>query len=330
MTLGAFAGACEPLKVSAALHRRITAHQTNDVTTSEGHNARSKDAWPKISFVTPVRNSVNYIENTFDSVLGQKYPNLEYVVVDGGSTDGTIDVIRSRAASLASWISEPDRGMYDAINKGFSKTTGEIMGWISATDMLHAGALKIVATIFQTFPDVEWITGIPTFFNEDGMVTHVAPLPRWSRPRFLAGANFAIQQESTFWRRSLWERAGSRLDDNRRNGSDFELWIRFFRYAKLYTVKGLIGGYRVHSDALGIASEQEARDTHAEALARERSLVWYGRALAPLHKVGRMAVRSPLGRRLWAGAMRPLYRLPGADLAGVIEFRNNRWVRSRP
>ena len=99
--------------------------------------------------------------------------------------------------------------MYDAINKGFARSSGEIMGWISATDQLQIGALSVVGSVFSDLPSVEWITGRPTGYNEAGMTVTVLPLPRWSRYRFLAGANRYIQQESTYWRRSLWERAGS-------------------------------------------------------------------------------------------------------------------------
>src|SRR5215467_9292437 len=142
---------------------------------------------PRISLVTPVFNSAKYIEQTFQSVFSQKYPNLEYFVVDGGSTDGTLDIIRKYEAQISGWISEPHKGMYDALNKGFARTTGEIMGWISATDMLQLGGLSVVASVFQAFPEVEWITGRPTLFNEEGMTYSVAPIPRWSRIPFLAG-----------------------------------------------------------------------------------------------------------------------------------------------
>ena len=98
---------------------------------------------------------------------------------------------------------EPDRGMYDAINKGFARSSGELMGWISATDMLHAGSLFVVGSVFRTFPQVEWITGRPTGFSDDGMAAEILKLRRWSRWAFLAGANRYIQQESTFWRRTL-------------------------------------------------------------------------------------------------------------------------------
>jgi len=117
--------------------------------------AREPAHLPKISLVTPVFNAAKYIEETFQSVFAQKYPNLEYFVVDGGSTDGTLDIIRKYESQLTGWISEPDQGMYDALNKGFARTTGEVMGWISATDLLQSGGLAVVGSVFETLPEVE-------------------------------------------------------------------------------------------------------------------------------------------------------------------------------
>ena len=136
--------------------------------------------WPRISLVTPVFNSARYLEATIRSVLNQGYPNLEYIIVDGGSSDGSVDLIRKYERKLHGWLSEPDRGMYDAINKGFARSSGELMGWISATDMLHAGSLFVVGGVFQTFPQVEWITGRPTGFNDDGMAVEILKLLSYS------------------------------------------------------------------------------------------------------------------------------------------------------
>ena len=154
--------------------------------------------WPRITVVTPVFNSARYLEQTILSVISQQYPNLEYFIVDGGSTDGTVDIIRKYEQHLSGWMSEPDNGMYDALNRGFARSSGEIMGWISATDMLHTRSLFVVGSVFKALPQVEWITGRPTGFSEEGMAVAVSrSLKRWSRIRFLAGSNRYIQQEST-------------------------------------------------------------------------------------------------------------------------------------
>ena len=284
-------------------------------------------AWPKISLVTPVFNSARYLESAIRSVLSQGYPNLEYIIVDGGSTDGGLEIVRKYETQLRSWISEPDRGMYDAINKGFARSSGEVMGWISATDMLHAGSLFVVGSIFQTFPQVEWITGRPTGFNDDGMAVEILKLRRWSRMAFLAGANRYIQQESTYWRRRLWERAGSRVDDSRRNGSDFELWVRFLRYAKLYSVDALIGGFRSHPDSLGLQNLDECHRVHEETIEREVASLPDAKGLKRFRSLSARVMSVPSLEKPWRKlVLATLPKLPGKDRARIIRYRKNGWV----
>jgi len=283
-------------------------------------------SWPKISLVTPVFNSARYLEATFRSVLSQGYPNLEYIVVDGGSTDGSVDIIRKYESQLHSWVSEPDRGMYDAINKGFARSSGDLMGWISATDMLHAGSLFVVGSVFRTFPQVEWITGRPTGFSDDGMAAEILRLRRWSRWAFLAGANRYIQQESTFWRRSLWERAGSRVDDSRRNASDFELWVRFFRHAKLYSVDALIGGFRSHPDSLGLQNLAECHRIHEEILEKEVASMRGAAGLKLFRRLSSAAMKTGLEQSWRKMVLATLPKLPGSGAAPTIRYKKDRWV----
>ena|ERR1700688_5042390 len=122
--------------------------------------------------------------------------------------------------------------------------------WLNASDVLHTSGLLVVGSVFASLPSVDWLTGRPTRLNPNGMSVDIRELPSWSRYRFLAGANKYIQQESTFWRRSLWEKAGGELNASYRDVADFDLWVRFFRHTRLYSVDALIGGYRFHSDAI--------------------------------------------------------------------------------
>ena len=287
--------------------------------------------WPRIALVTPVFNSAKYIEATIRSVLAQDYPNLDYFIVDGGSTDGTLDIIRKYEDKISGWISEPDRGMYDALNKGFARTTGEIMGWISATDILQVGGLSVVGSVFRGLPEVEWITGRPTGYNDAGMTVLIDPVRRWSRYRFLAGANRHIQQESTFWRRSLWERAGGRVDDSRRMWSDFELWVRFFQHAQLYPVDAFIAGFRHHPDSLALQRSWECFLIGEEIIDAEvaKSGAW---SLKMLRRVTRAVKGIPKVQGLWQRAVLDplaglLYRVPGPDWPPIIEFdfKSDRW-----
>jgi len=295
------------------------------VHASEGLD---RSEWPRITLVTPVFNSVRYIEQTIQSVISQQYPNLEYFIMDGGSTDGTLDVIRKYERQLSGWTSEPDKGMYDALNRGFAHSSGEIMGWISATDMLHTRSLFVVGSVFKALPEVEWITARPTGFSEEGMTVGVSrSLKRWSRFRFLAGSNRYIQQESTYWRRSLWERAGSHMDASRREGSDFELWVRFFRYARLHSVDALIGGFRVHPDSLSLENPDSCRRIHDEIIAAELNRTPWGPAFAIFQSISRGVLKVPVLNVLWRNTvMSALVRFPGPDWAPVIRYRNHTWT----
>jgi hypothetical protein len=309
----------------------VASKSTNSASSSK---AAPSPEWPKIALVTPVFNSAHYLEATIRSVLSQGYPNLEYVIADGGSTDGSVEIIRKYESQLHAWFSVADRGMYDAINKGFARTSGEAMGgamgWISATDLLHAGSLFVVGSVFRAFPDVEWITGRPTGFSDEGMAVETLRLRQWSRMRFLAGANRYIQQESTFWRRSLWERAGGRVDDSRRSASDFELWVRFFRFAKLYPVDALIGGFRSHPDSLGLRNLEECHNIHEEILAQEVATLPDASLLRKFRSLSARVLKVPALAKPWRKlAIGTLMKWPGKDLPPVIRYRDGRWIMAR-
>ena len=205
--------------------------------------------WPKISIVTPSFNQADYLEATILSILNQNYPNLEYIIIDGGSTDNSVEIIKKYADKLTFWVSEPDNGLYDAVQKGFKQSTGGIMAWLNSDDLYHPNALKTVAEIFNSFADIQWMTTTPTAFDETGRTVNVTDSLKikWSKFRFYAGDFRWIQQESTFWRRSLWQKAGERMAVNLRFAGDFELWLRFFRYEKLYFISTLTGGFRLRS-----------------------------------------------------------------------------------
>ena len=169
---------------------------------------------PRITIVTPVFNQVSFIEETINSVLGQNYSNLEYIIIDGGSTDGTVEIIKRYQDYLHYWISEPDNGMYDALNKGFEKSSGEIMGYINSDDILLPNALMTVAKIFHDNENIQWIHGLNTFLNEGSTIVHTQPAKRFSLLRYLMGDYEYIQQESCLWRKNLWEQAGGKFNSS--------------------------------------------------------------------------------------------------------------------
>ncbi len=205
----------------------------------------TKPALPKIHLVTPNYNGADYLEETILSVLQQDYENLHYTLVDGDSQDGSRDILERYRDKVSDVIIEPDDGHADALNKGFATPHGDVMGWINSDDVLLPGCLSIVSRIFANYPEVTWITGLPTTCDLSSKLTYVGPTKNWSRLRFLAGDHLWIQQESTFWRRSLWDEAGGQLDTRFKVANDFELWSRFFRHADLHTVESILGCFRV-------------------------------------------------------------------------------------
>jgi len=285
---------------------------------------------PRITVVTAVYNGEAYLEDTIRSIVYQGYPNLEYIIVNDGSTDRTMEIVRDYERYLTAWINQTNQGLYAALNAGFARSSGEIMGWLNCSDKLHTGGLAVVGSVFATFPRIEWITGRPTGFNTLGMTTHIDDLKRWSRYRFLAGANQYIQQESTFWRRNLWDRAGGRVDSSYSDVGDFELWVRFFRHAQLYSVDGLIAGYRFHLDAISYAGREIYDRRCNEIIDRELSSTPRGAAVRLFRRVSQGVVRIPKLRGIWNRTlMRGLYQMRGPDWAPFIEFGSEGWVMRR-
>ena len=211
-----------------------------------------------VSVVTVCLNSEKYLEQTIQSVINQTYDNIEYIIIDGGSTDKTLDIIRKYENRITRWISEPDKGMYDALNKGFADSTGEIMAWLNSDDMLTPWALSTAVDIFQSLPGVEWITSLfPIQWDAQNRAISCSKLEGFNRDAFLRGRNLPgynffgkswIQQESTFWKRTLWEKAGGYVNSSLDLAGDFELWMRFFERSNLFGVPVPLGGFRCHPD----------------------------------------------------------------------------------
>jgi len=282
----------------------------------------------KFSIVTPSFQQNQFLERSLASVLAQEVDDLEYIVIDGGSTDGSVETIKRHAPRLAYWTSRPDRGYADALNEGFGRSTGEIMGWLNSDDMLAPWALRTVESVFRALPDVEWITTLyPLVMDEDGLVIAARHTEGYNADAFYRGRNAplapgfytsVIQQESTFWRRSLWERAGARLDAGLRMAADFELWARLFRHAELHAVGVPLGCFRFQQGSF--------TSTRMDAYLAECRA-----ALQPYH---RAAPRAPerMFRRLARLLPRRLY--PATGLAYPVskirqEGRGSQWTVAR-
>lgn len=208
----------------------------------------------RLSIVTPNRNGARWLEQTLDSVIDQEGDfHLEYIVADAASNDGSQAIIHARESRIARWWSASDLGQYDAINQAFAQCSGHVMAWINSDDFYLPGTLAIVNQIFESLPEVEWLTtNRPGYVHDHGDIAFRS-VPGYAKEAFRQGRYVpqadgwsygAIQQESTFWRRSLWERAGGELDLSYRLAADFVLWRRFFEEASLYAVDVPLAVYR--------------------------------------------------------------------------------------
>lgn len=261
--------------------------------------------WPRISVVTPSLNQGAYLEQTILSVLSQGYPNLEYILMDGGSTDESLGIIRRYAPSLAHWESNPDGGQYDAVQRGLIRSHGEVMAYLNSDDLYLPWTLRVVGEIFAAFPHVEWLTtSCISAAPSDGRFPIVSIRYNRSRRRFLEtrgrllkSRNF-IQQEATFWRRGLWERSGGRMDTRLKYAGDFELWARFFEHASLVTVNIPLALFRFHR-------RQKTSDLKDYLREAESVLSRYPRPIrvpALLIRALNLLNRRRETRRTWLGA----------------------------
>ncbi len=227
-------------------------------------------SYPKISIVTACYNMVDYIDHTIKSVVSQDYPNLEYIVVDGGSTDGTLDIIEKYRSKISRIISEPDDGQYHAIQKGMDLATGDILAWLNADDLYYPWTLSVVGEIFEKFGTVDWITGLPSYFNEKNQVTRISNTLASFPQEFIRNGWFqsklggCLQQESLFWRKSLWQKAGG-LDLSYQLAADFKLWTQFAKYSDLVQVSVPLAGFKFRLD---LQRSQSGRDSYENEVVR--------------------------------------------------------------
>jgi glycosyltransferase involved in cell wall biosynthesis len=201
-----------------------------------------KTTVPMISVITPSYNQGQYIEATIQSVLNQSYSNIEYIVIDGGSTDGTIEILKKYDGSLK-WISEKDNGPEDAINKGFGMAQGDIFAWLASDDVFETDSLQKAMDVFCKQPDVAMVYGRCQYIDRNGDVIGECPTEPFNY-EYLAVYNF-VAQPSAFFRRSAYEDAGG-ISLTLRQASDYDLWIRLTKNRKVIYLSDFLSSYRLH------------------------------------------------------------------------------------
>lgn len=286
------------------------------------------------------------MNQTIESVVSQAGDfEIDYIIQDGGSGEEVISIFRHWEDEIVSgrflprckklsfrWFSERDNGMYDAINRGFTRGNGDIMAWINTDDMYHPYAFQTISQIMMSHPDIHWFTGIPNSYNEQGSQCGMDLFPNAYSREFLRrgyydvkflpyGCNW-IQQESTFWRQSLWNSIGGTLDTTKKYAADFYLWQKFAEHADMVKVYSLLGGYRCHDDQITASPEKyrnelEGIDAPPRGLRHFRYLVSV----------------FPLSKRLFytnsGGGLFPLLGLKWDWMVGRTvrwSFSEKRWV----
>ena len=207
-----------------------------------------------ISIVTPSYNQSRYLEQTIQSVLAQGYPNIEYMVVDGGSTDDTLNVIRKYESRLAWWVSERDQGQTDAINKGFGRARGDILAWINSDDTYEPGALAAAACYLQDHPEVGMVYADCNYIDESGNVVGKFKAAQTDH-RLLRRGYTHIPQQTMFLRADLWKQVGP-LDPSFYFAMDYDLWIRISARAEIKYVPQVWANFRLHTSGKTILSDE--------------------------------------------------------------------------
>jgi|SRR5579863_677065 len=208
---------------------------------------------PLVSIVTPCLNASRFIQTTIDSVLGQDYPNLEYLVMDGGSTDGTIEILQ-RYGDRLQYFSAPDQGAADAINRGFGRSKGSIVAWINADDEYLPGAISTAVRQFNEHPETDVVYGEAIWTDENGCEIRRYPTESPYRPGMFA-EECGICQPAVFMRRKALAAAGF-LNIRRKNGFDYDLWVRLARQHRFQAVSEVLATSRMHPANLTLANRR--------------------------------------------------------------------------
>lgn len=255
--------------------------------------------------MTPSYNQGKFLEETIQSVLRQDYPNLEYIIIDGGSTDNSVEVIKKYAERLAFWESKVDRGFGHALNKGFSKATGDILCWLNSDDILLPNTLTVVAAFFKQFPNTGVLTGDRWYLDEASRLLFK------TRYYFFLPGQFrftkTLAQESTFWRRDVFLKAGGYVDEELKFAIDFDLWCRLAKVTRIRHVPFYFGAYRVQPDSKSSNIIEIGRIERRKLIVRH-----YG--ASPCSVIVRIYL-------FFLSNLKRVYRISGAHAVKVLLYR---------
>ena len=208
---------------------------------------------PLVSIITPSFNQAPYIEATIKSVLSQAYPRIEYIIMDGGSTDGTVDIIKQYENKIAWWVSEKDKGQTDAINKGFGRATGTIFAWLNSDDTYEPGAVSAAVKYLQEHPQVGMVYGDCNFIDEKGKIIGRFNAAQTDH-RLIRQGYVHIPQQTMFFRGDLWKQVGP-LDPSFYFAMDYDLWTRISARSEIKYVPQTWANFRLHTSGKTIMAD---------------------------------------------------------------------------
>jgi glycosyltransferase involved in cell wall biosynthesis len=222
--------------------------------------------YPKISIVTPSYNQAQFLEKTILSVLNQNYPNLEYIIIDGGSTDGSVEIIKKYEKYLAYWVSENDKGQTDAINKGFQKSTGEILAWLNSDDTYLPGTFYKIVEDFRRNSGVDLIFGNIYFIDESDKRIGELRFTKFDFNTLIyEGGN--LHQTGTFWTKNIYDKVGG-LNSNYKFCMDYDFFCRVAKEGKLCYMRDFFANFRMHANAKSSTISHIGCKEHKEIMRR--------------------------------------------------------------
>lgn len=207
-----------------------------------------------VSIITPSFNQARYLEETIRSVLDQDHPQLEYIIVDGGSTDGSLEIIKKYADRLAWWVSEKDQGQTDAINKGFARAKGEVLAWLNSDDTYNPGAVSAALAFLQAHPEAGLVYGDTNFIDENGKILGAFPAAQTDYKRLRRGY-VHIPQQAAFFRADIWKQVAP-LDPSFYFAMDYDLWVRIASHAPILYTPQVWANFRLHSQGKTVVADQ--------------------------------------------------------------------------
>jgi len=222
---------------------------------------------PLVSILTPSYNQGRFLEETIQSVLSQDYPLLEYIIVDGASTDGSVEIIQRYASQLAWWVSEPDQGQTDALNKGFAHAHGEVFAWLNSDDTYLNGAITQAVEALHSHPEAAMVYADANLIDEQGEVIGRFPSRSTNLKKLLRGSVHIPQQTTFFWSR-LWRIVGP-LDPSFQFAMDYDLWVRLAKLAPLVYTPRVWANFRLHGQGKSVYMDDRCYPEMIQVYQRE-------------------------------------------------------------